>query len=113
MILIVIDLVMTNISKHADQLFWVIGAMERLQHLGYIRGAFQYIKQDRMDEWAKIDARRLEIVDDNALRGATMYLCRKGGLRDREETEEMILLVKNFRDQRELLVRNAMEKNMI
>lgn len=104
---------MTNIFRQADQLFWVIGALERLQHLGYIRGAVQCVTQQKIDDWVEIDAGRLEIIDDNALRGATMYLCRKGGLTNREEVEAMISLVKDFRDQRELLVRNALEKNMI
>lgn len=94
-----------NLSLPEQQLFWAMGALERLQGLGVIGNTPYYIAPEEIDLWQQADERRMEIVaDDRILQSLVFHLCRGGGMKEDGDIRRVAFLVKEFRDNRQKLV---------
>jgi hypothetical protein len=100
------------LDKQSKQLFWVMGAIERLQGLGFILGSPRHVIVDKIDEWNQIDSERHELMDDESLESATAYICETNGAKD-EDAAVITEAVFSFRDRREDMVKFAMKNNLV
>lgn len=100
-----------NLPLPAQQLFWAMGALERLQELGVIGNTPYHIVPSEIDLWQEVDERRMEILaDDRILRSLVIHLCRDGGMTDDGDMRRIAFLVREFRDHREKMVQFMLEK---
>lgn len=93
---------MNELEQKQEQIFWCIGALERLQGLGVIGDFFIHVRPDQIDYWQEIDQRRHEVIGDNSvLASVVTYLCNKSGMRNQSDVDMVIKSVVCFRDARE------------
>lgn len=97
-------------TKKEDQILWVFGAIERLCNLGML-GGFKYHVSDP-DKFLEIDDRRQTLFLSDELMGQLVSIvCRREcGLTEPHKIGAVIHLVKTFRDEREKLVKFALEE---
>ena len=99
-------------DKRSQQAFWVIGALERLQGLGFISDVRLYVAPGEIDAWQSVDERRREIMDDDSVWSLTRLICADSGMEDKESIAKVALAVFHFRDHREDMVKFAMKRTL-
>jgi hypothetical protein len=102
---------MSQASRKAEQLFWCIGALERLQGLGIVSNYDRHILPKEIDRWQQVDERRHEIIFDNrVLSSAITYLCMDAGMKDATDIEIVVRATIFFRDNRETMIKEFLER---
>jgi len=96
-------------TKQQDQVLWAFGTLERLCNLGMI-GCFGYHISDP-DKFLEVDERRSDLFQsDKSMAQLVATVCRKECcMTDSEKIMQMIYLVKQYKDDRDALVKVALE----
>lgn len=102
---------MNKIQRQSKVLFWAIGALERLQGLGFVSNTPMFITADAVHQWMQIDEEEQDLLkDDEMLASAVSYVVTKGGMTDPASVLGAIELVFDFRDNRKAMVSFALER---
>lgn len=99
-----------KLTKKDYQVLWVFAALERLQNLGMISGADYNLTPDGIDRFLEVDDHR-HVLFDNEKDFETLVtlICNdKDVAHTKEEIDDVIQIVRSFRDEREDLVKFAL-----
>jgi hypothetical protein len=99
-----------KLKKKDFQVLWVFAALERLQHLGMIKGAEYTLSPEGIDLFLEVDEHRHVLFDDEEVFERVVHLvCTdKEMIHTEDEFAQIIQLVRSFRDNREDLVKFAL-----
>ena len=104
---------MNELEQKQEQIFWCVGALERLQSLGVIGDFQMYVRPDQIDYWQEVDQKRHEVIGDNSvLASAVTYLCNRSGLADQSQIDLVVKIVTCFRDTREDVIKWFLSKTL-
>lgn len=99
-----------KLTKKDYQVLWVFAALERLQNLGMISGADYNLTPDGIDRFLEVDDHRHVLFDDEKdFEKLVSIVCKDRDVSFSEkEINEIIQIVRAFRDDRENLVKFAL-----
>jgi len=99
-----------KMTKKDYQVLWVFAALERLQGLGIIHGADYNLSPSGIDAFLEVDEHRHVLFDnEEVFEKVVTLVCRdKEVVQSEQEINDMIQIVRSFRDDRESLVRFAL-----
>lgn len=99
-------------QKH-KQIFWAFGVLERLANLGYIADPPFHIAPDKIDFFLEIDSYCKILFDDDEQFNSLMRLvCKDAGVEEEEEVKQVTDLARDYRDNRDRLVKFALMHNL-
>jgi hypothetical protein len=103
---------MQKITKRDKQVFWAFGVFERLAHLGYLQDPPFHIAEDKIDFFLEIDSYCQLLFDSDEEFDTLMALvCKDAGVVDPEEVSTVTHLARDYKDNRDRLVRFALNSN--
>lgn len=103
---------MQEFTKHDKQLLWVFGVFERLAHLGYLQDPPYHITENHIDFFLEVDS-YCQILFDNDKQFTTLVqlVCKDVGVVDPEQVASITQLARDYKDNRDALVKFALSHN--
>lgn len=103
---------MQKMTKRDKQLFWVLGALERLAHLGYLQDPPYHLVSDKIDFFLELDSYcQLLFESDKEFSTLLGFVCKDAGVTDPEEVASITQLARDYKDNRDTLAKFAFENN--
>ena len=100
---------MQEFTKRDKQLLWVFGTLERLAHLGYLQDPPYHITEDNIDFFLEIDSYRELLFDSDSEFNSLIFLaCKDSGVIDPEQVASITQLARDYKDNRDALVKFAL-----
>jgi hypothetical protein len=99
------------IDKKTCQLLWVYGAMERLCTLGFIENPQMQIAQKAIDLFVEIDENREILFDKDEHFVSLVKLVCKDFNTQEDQVDDILDLVRAYKDERTMLVQFSLEKS--
>ena len=98
-----------------SQVLWIFGAMERLATLGLLQPTPYQVSQKAIDIFLVLDESRDSLFSsDNEMKELLSVLLKaENGLEDKELLENMFVLVKDYKNDREKIVKFALSHKQI
>jgi len=99
------------IDKKTCQLLWVYGALERLSTLGFIENPQMQIAQKAIDLFVQIDENREILFDkDEHFISLVKLVCKDFNTQE-DQVDDILDLVRAYKDDRTQLVQFSLEKS--
>ena len=99
------------IDKKTCQLLWVYGALERLSTLGFIENPQMQIAQKAIDLFVQIDENREILFDkDEHFISLVKLVCKDFNTQE-DQVDDILDLVRAYKDNRTQLVQFSLEKS--
>jgi hypothetical protein len=103
---------MQEVTKRDKQVFWMFGVFERLAHLGYLQDPPFHITEDYIDFFLEIDSYCQILFDsDEEFCKLVGLVCKDAGVVDPEQVTTITHLARDYKDNREQLVKFALSHN--
>jgi hypothetical protein len=103
---------MQEVTKRDKQVFWMFGVFERLAHLGYLQDPPFHITEDYIDFFLEIDSYCQILFDsDEEFCKLVGLVCKDAGVEDLEQVTTITHLARDYKDNREELVKFALSHN--
>ena len=99
------------IDKKTCQLLWVYGALERLCTLGFIENPQMQITQKAIDLFVEIDENREILFDKDEHFVSLVKLVCKDFNTQEDQVDDILDLVRAYKDERTMLVQFSLEKS--
>lgn len=100
---------MQEFTKHDKQLLWVFGVFERLAHLGYLQDPPYHVTEDSIDFFLEIDSYCQILFDnDEQFNCLVRLVCMDSGITDPEQVASITQLARDYKDNRDALVKFAL-----
>ena len=99
------------IDKKTCQLLWVYGALERLCTLGFIENPQMQITQKAIDLFVRIDENREILFDKDEHFVSLVNLVCKDFNTQEDQVDDILDLVRAYKDERTMLVQFSLEKS--
>lgn len=97
------------LDREQTQALWVFGAMERLQALGIIEGVDFGLHPRAVELFVQIDESRKQVFDNEEdFETLIRVICNRKALHSEKEIKEIIEITREYRDDRDALVRFAL-----
>lgn len=105
---------MQTLSVPEMKILWVFGALERLATFGLIEQPPYQVTQDTIDTYLQIDEYRNQLFpDDSELKQIMTHLIKEDkGYVDHNLVEGLYVLLKDFKNERERLVKYALSHSI-
>lgn len=96
------------------QVMWMLGALERLATFGFIQETPYQVSQQGIDTFIQLDEYRDKLFEsDNELKGLlSVILSSENGVKDEDLLDGMFVLVKDYKDNREHIVKYALSQQL-
>lgn len=93
------------------QIFWIIGALERLATLGFIQEPPYQVSQMGIDMFVQLDELRDKLfVDNEEMKNIlSVMLKSENGVHNEDLLDGMYVLLKDYKDDRSRIVKYALE----
>ena len=103
-----------SISIQEAQVMWCIGGLERLATLGFLQEPPYQVSQEGIDTYLQIDEHRDKLFssDDEMKSLLQVLLKNENGVDDKDLLEDIFVLMRDFKNDREHLFKYAMSLSM-
>ena len=103
---------MQEITKRDKQVFWMFGVFERLANLGYLQNPPFHIAEEKIDFFLEIDSYCQLLFDtDQEFDSLVKLVCKDAGVVDPEQVATVTQLARDYKDNRDALVKFALCQN--
>jgi hypothetical protein len=103
---------MQEVTKRDKQVFWMFGVFERLAHLGYLQDPPYHIVEEKIDFFLEIDSYCQLLFDsDKEFDSLVKLVCKDAGVVDPEQVASITQLARDYKDNRDVLVKFALSHN--
>lgn len=94
---------------------WMLGALERLATFGFIQETPYRVSQNGIDTFIQLDEYRNKLFEsDDELKGLlSVILSSENGVNDEDLLDGMFVLVKDYKDNREHIVKYALSQQNV
>ena len=107
------DLIALGWDKKTCQVLWVFGALERLSTLGFIENPQMQITQKAIDLFVQIDENRQILFDkDEHFVSLVKLVCKDFNVIE-DQVDELLDLVRAYKDDRTKLVQFSLENSFV
>lgn len=104
---------MQEFTQRDKQILWAFGVLERLAHLGYLQDPPYHITEDHIDFFLEIDSYRELLFDsDTEFDSLIRLVCKDSGVIEPEQIASITQLARDYKDNRDALVKFALTQSL-
>lgn len=103
---------MQEFTQRDKQILWAFGVFERLAHLGYLQDPPYHVTEDHIDFFLEIDSYRELLFDsDTEFDSLICLVCKDSGVIESEQVASITQLARDYKDNRDALVKFALTQS--